>query len=277
MRIAVVAPACRIEPELAERVTALAFPAHGDRLGELYFHPQCFLSHGHFAGEDAARADAFVEVANDERFDAVWFARGGYGSCRMAEAAIARLNDAAGTKVYLGYSDLGMLLAGLYARGIGQPVHGPMPCDLKRANGEAAVRRALAWLIERDPAALEPAARDGMRTAAFNIATLSQLLGTPLQPDLTDHVLMLEDIDEHMYRIDRFLFHITGNAQVRRAAGLMLGRCSQIPENDPDFQATEEEVFAHWCGKAGLRNLGRADIGHDADNRVVPFGGVKGV
>ncbi len=254
----------------------IAFDAHGERLEELYFHPQCFLAHGHFAGDDAARRDAFVELANDDSFDAIWFARGGYGSCRMAEDALARLNKPAKRKAYLGYSDLGMLLAGLYARGIGEVAHGPMPCDLKRAHGEVALRRALAWLVDRDPHAVEPMARQ-RKAAAFNIATLSHLLGTPLQPDLTDHVLMLEEIDEHIYRIDRFLFQITANPGVRRAAGLMLGRCSQIPENDPDFQATEEEVFVHWCEKSGLPNLGCADIGHDAENKVVPFGGVRNV
>ncbi|MFP3944976.1 MAG: LD-carboxypeptidase, partial [Alphaproteobacteria bacterium] len=40
-------------------------------------------------------------------------------------------------------------------------------------------------------------------------------------------------------------------------------------------QATEEEVFAHWCERSGLPNAGRADIGHDAANKVVPFGGVR--
>ena len=56
---------------------------------EIVFHPQCFLTHNHFAGTDAERAAAFVEYANDPAFDAVWFARGGYGSCRIAEEAIA--------------------------------------------------------------------------------------------------------------------------------------------------------------------------------------------
>ena len=59
---------------------------------------------------------------------------------------------------------------------------------------------------------------------------------------------------------------------VRRAAGLMLGRCSLIPENDPDFGRSEEEVARHWCERSGIPYLGRADIGHDVDNKVVPFG-----
>ena len=61
--------------------------ARGD--AELVIHPQCFFSDGHFAGPDAARLEALREVMADERYDAIWFARGGYGSNRIAEAAAA--------------------------------------------------------------------------------------------------------------------------------------------------------------------------------------------
>ena len=80
---------------------------------------------------------------------------------------------------------------------------------------------------------------------------LSQLLGTPLQPDLAGHVLMLEEVGEAMYRIDRSLFHITSNAEIRRVAGIMLGRCSAITPNDPDFGMNEEEVARYWCAEIG--------------------------
>ena len=123
MRIAVVAPACPIDPAIADAVTALAAERFAG--AEIMFHPQCFLRSGHFAGDDRTREDAFVTVANDPGLDAVWFARGGYGTCRMAERALERLESAAGDKAYLGYSDLGMLLGGLYAAGIGRPAHGP--------------------------------------------------------------------------------------------------------------------------------------------------------
>jgi hypothetical protein len=49
------------------------------------------------------------------------------------------------------------------------------------------------------------------------------------------HVLMLEEVGEAMYRIDRSLFHITSNAEIRRVSGVMLGRCSNITPNEPDF------------------------------------------
>jgi muramoyltetrapeptide carboxypeptidase len=272
VRIGVVAPACGMESATAERVSALAAAAYGAR-AELRFHPQCFLKSGHFAGDDAARAAAFVETANDPEIDAVWFGRGGYGSNRLLETALPALGPVAGAKTYLGYSDMGALLAGLYVRHIGQVAHGPMPQDIVRPGGEAAVTRALAWLVDRDPKALEPSiGQKAWPCAAFNMAVFSAILATPWQPDLEGHVLMLEEVGEYMYRIDRFMFHITSNPDVRRAAGIRLGRCSDIPPNDPDFVLTEEQVVEGWCKRAGITYLGRADIGHDADNRIVPFG-----
>jgi muramoyltetrapeptide carboxypeptidase len=270
MRIGVVAPSTPITKELADRVQVIA--AHFTGL-EILFHPQCFLSHNHFAGTDAVRADAFAEIANDPDIDVLWVARGGYGSCRIAEDVLQRLESAAGDKIYLGYSDAGYLLGGLYDAGIGRPVHGPMPGDLRRQGGEAAISRALRFLSGADDT-VEPSLRPGEKAVAFNITVFSQLLGTVLQPDLSGHVLMLEDVSEHMYRTDRSMFHITSNPGVREVAGIRLGRCSEVPLNDPDFGETEEQVFRHWCGHAGIPYLGRADIGHDGDNRLVPFGGL---
>ncbi|GAB4519125.1 MAG: LD-carboxypeptidase [Amphiplicatus sp.] len=275
MKIAVVAPASRVAPETAEKTRALAARLYGEAAPEIHFHPQCFLSDGHFAGSDAARSAAFLEAANDPGFDAVWFGRGGYGSCRLDETLYATLNDSARRKIYLGYSDLGVVLARLYREGIGRPVHGPMPSDVNRPGGEAALARALKFLVEGDADTLEPAARSGKKVLAFNIAVLSSILGTAHEPDFSGHVLMLEEVSEYMYRIDRTLFHVTSSANVRRAAGIMLGRCSDIPENDVDFGETEEEVCRRWCARAGIAYLGRADIGHDADNKIVPFGALR--
>jgi muramoyltetrapeptide carboxypeptidase len=246
VRIGVVAPASRLEPPLADKVQELARRLYSDR-ADIVFHPQCFLSWGHFAGDDETRAKAFLEVANDSSFDALWIGRGGYGSGRIAERVIAGLTDAAGKKVYLGYSDAGALLAALYRHGFDGVAHGPMPADLNREGGEA----------------------------AFNMAVFSQLLGTPLQPDLAGHILMLEDVSEHMYRIDRAMFHITSNPAVRKVTGIKLGRCSDIPPNDPDFAQDEEEVARHWCSVSGIPYLGRADIGHDVGNKIVPFGRLR--
>jgi muramoyltetrapeptide carboxypeptidase len=271
MRIGVVATGGPLSPGVVEPVLALA--ARVDPAIRIDFHGQCFERHGHFAGTDAARADAFVQYANDESYDAVWFGRGGYGTCRIAEEAIGRLGPAARAKTYLGYSDAGYLLAGLYKAGFRHVAHGPMPGDIRL--GAEPVERALRWLARRDPDCLEPGLAAGGQAAAFNMIVFSQLLGTPLEPDLAGHVLIFEEVEEHMYRIDRTMFHISGNASVRRVAGIRLGRCAPIPPNDPEFGQSEEEVVRYWCERSGIPWLGRAEIGHDAANRIVPFGALE--
>ena len=265
MKIAIVAPSCPLKPEAAERVEAIV-AGRGDC--ELAIHPQCFLIDGHFAGPDEARLAALQEVMADPSVDAIWFARGGYGSNRIAEAAARDLPEAALGKTYLGYSDAGFLHAAFYKAGL-EVAWGPMPQDVLRDGGEAAVNRALDWLVRRDPAAVEPGLQ--APAMAFNLTVLSMLLGTPLEPDFTGVELLIEEVSEHHYEIDRLMFHLVADENVRNVRQIRLGRVSDVPHNDPPFGEEEEAIVRGWCARAGIPFGGRADIGHDARNRVVPF------
>ena len=270
MRIAIVAPSTPITPDDADAVTALARLTHPQV--ELIFADQCFAAHGHFAGDDATRRTALITMANRPDIDAIWFARGGYGASRIAAAAVAALNPVARGKAFLGYSDQGNILGALYRDGFDHVAHGPMPADIRREDGDAAVARALDWLVSRDPALVDASIRPGERAAAFNLMTFSMLLGTPLEPDLAGHVLLIEEVSEHLYAFDRAMFHVTTVLGPRGLAGLRLGRVSAVPENDRPFGIAAEEIAQHWCAVNGIAYLGRADIGHDADNKIVPFG-----
>jgi muramoyltetrapeptide carboxypeptidase len=263
--IAICAPGTPITSEDAARVRALA----KDEFPELQldFHPQCFADGGHFAGPDAMRLEALLACANSAA-DAVWFAKGGYGSNRIVAQAVERLGGRESAQQWFGYSDCGYLLAAAHKHGFARAVHGPMPVDIRRAGGEAAVRRALAWFAGGNDG-LEP--NLGSRPAvAFNLMTLAMLCGTRFLPDLTGYVVLVEEVAEHLYAIDRLFFHVTEH--LRGIAGLRLGRLSAIPENDRPFGAEPEDIARDWCERAGIPYLGRADIGHDAGNRIVPFG-----
>lgn len=270
-RVAICAPSTPFSREDAARVQALA-AEFADV--ELVFHEQCFAVEGHFAGADKVRLAAFLECANDPGFDAVWFARGGYGANRIAQEAVAGLGKAAEDKAFLGYSDGGYLLAALYRAEVGRPVHAPMPTDIRREGGEAAVRRVLAWLAG-DRSGEEPSlAGEQHPVAAFNLTTLAMLGGTPLMPGLAGHVVMVEEVSEYLYAVDRLFFHAT--AHLGGIAGLRLGRVSDVPENDRPFGQDVESIARYWCDRHSLPFLGPADIGHDAANRIVPFGLARG-
>ncbi|WP_095011295.1 LD-carboxypeptidase [Tsuneonella mangrovi] len=265
-RIAICAPGAPIRPEVSEKVTALAKSSFPHLT--LDFHPQCFAEAGHFAGIDEERLLALLDCANDPTVDAVWFARGGYGSDRIAEDAIARMNASAKKKAYIGYSDCGYLLAGLYRNRIGRPISGPMPVDVGRNDNGACVLRSLAWFAGSEEG-LEPTIGK-QPTVAFNLITLVMLSGTPLMPDLTGHVVMVEEVHEYLYAIDRLFFALM--PYLKGIAGLRLGSVTDVPENDRPFGQTAEEIAQFWCERAGVPYLGRAEFGHTADNRIVPFG-----
>ena len=107
---------------------------------------------------------------------------------------------------------------------------------------------------------------------AFNLTVLSSLLGTPLEPDFTGVDLMIEDVSEQLYRIDRTMFHVTGERE--RPAGRpgcgLAGSATSLPTT-PNLPRDEAAIVEDWCGRAGIAYGGRADIGHDAANKVVPF------
>lgn len=262
-RIAICAPSTPITREDADRVRRIAQASPSI---ELQFHDQCYRTHGHFAGHDEERLAALLECANDPAFDAVWFARGGYGANRIAADALARMDKGARHKTFLGYSDAGYLLAALYRARLGRPVHGPMPVDVRREGGDAAITRALHFFCgKRDEVEI------GTRpTAAFNLTTLAMICGTDLMPDLAGHVVMVEEVSEHLYAVDRLFFHVSQH--LRGIAGLRLGRVSGVPENDRPFGADPIEIARFWCERTGIPFLGAAAIGHDIHNRIVPFG-----
>ncbi len=265
-KVAICAPATPLERSHADAVLQLAqseFPQI-----DLHFHDQCFASEGHFAGDDAMRLEALLECANDPRYDAVWFAKGGYGSNRIAAEFLGRAEAQAGRKTYLGYSDCGTLLGALYRAGIGKPVHAPMPVDIKRDGGEQAVRRTLAWM-GGDDSGLEPGL-SGIPVAAFNLYTLAMLVGTQFMPALDGHEVLIEEVGEYEYAIDRLMFHLVEH--LHGIAGIRLGEVTAVPENDRPFGCDDEQIVQEWCARYGIDYLGRAAIGHTSANRIVPFG-----
>ena len=269
MKIGVVATGSigkRVVEAPASAFAAIAYPEV-----DLVIHPQCYEEDGHFAGSDARRAAAFLEYANDPSFAAIWFMRGGYGTNRILAEVMPRLGEAARAKTFLGYSDVGFLLAALYARGIGKAVHGPMVSDVRRANGDDTIARSLGWLARGERAGLEPGL-GGRPAAAFNLSILAALVGTPWLPDLADHVLMIEEVSEPMYAVDRLLFTVANATQLRGIAGVRLGAVSDVQDNLPAWGEPLETMIVRWCRDMGVPYLGRCEIGHTQGNRVVPFG-----
>ena len=83
---------------------------------------------------------------------------------------------------------------------------------------------------------------------------------------------MIEEVSEPLYRIDRMLFQLAHATQLKGISGVRLGRVVDVIPNDPPFAETVQQTIERWCREMSVPFLGAADIGHDADNKVVPFG-----
>jgi muramoyltetrapeptide carboxypeptidase len=275
VRIGIVAPGRRLGEATQARLEAFAAQTHLPI--ELVIHPQCQFSHGHFAGTDSQRLEAFLTAANDPTLDAIWFARGGYGAARLLQGLADGLNDHARSKVYLGYSDMGFLLSALMGMGCQYCAHGPLAGDLDRVGGEGAVLRALRFLARQGAQDIAEGLDEDQFHLAFNLTILRSLLATPWLFSPPEPVcLWLEDVGEYTYATDRSMFQLTNSAWFKdHAQDVRIGRFSHVPDNDVQFSMTSVESVTDWCRASGRPTLLGGDIGHDSDNKIVPFGRLR--
>lgn len=270
-RVAVVLPSGSPPPERLE--AGLAW-LRGAGLEVVPPRPRTPGGPSYLAGDDALRARELVEALRDSDVDAVWCGRGGVGALRTLTAIDrAGLGAALGARPevpLIGLSDATPLLLARVARG-GAAIHGPVGIQLPRMAPatDAAMR---AWL--RAPEALPTleapahAARRGTRVegevVAGNLAMLAATTGTPEQPRLAGKLLLVEDIGEPDWRIDRFLAQLERAGALEGLAGLGLGTFEGCT---PEGGA--EAVLMAWAERLDVPALAGLPFGHGAD--VMPL------
>ena len=224
---------------------------------------------GFLAGDDAARLAMLLDALGDPAVGCLWAARGGHGALRLLERAGGALLDALARrpKPVVGYSDVTALHA-LWARACVRSVHGAMVSAIGR--GDAL--RDEVWSVVAGAA---PPAWDGLAAlhggAAVeglalggNLSLVAALAGTPWQFDLRGAVLMLEDVNEAPYRVDRMLTTLRASGALRGVGAVVLGEfagCGAGPDG-----VTVEDVCRERLGDLDVPVLWGAPFGHGAVN-----------
>jgi len=219
---------------------------------------------GHLAGDDARR---FAELETALRSDskAVILARGGYGLLRFA----TRIQPA--EKLVIGYSDA-TVLHEIWRRAGLPSIHGPMCTQL--GEDPAALARLKALLQGEDAGAIEwePDTARGGRVegtlAGGNLASLASLCGTPLQPQFRDCIVLLEDLNEPPYRLDRLLTQLLMTGAFVGVKGFVIGDLTS-PGEDP---AGRTEVVAERLLSLQVPLVFEGPFGHAGRNLPVLFG-----
>lgn len=253
-RVAIVAPASPIERAACERGAREL-----ERLGFVpVLAPQVFARHGYVAGPPTVRAEALLEAFAAPEIAAIIAARGGYGSAQMLpylDPAVVRRHP----KVFIGYSDTTALLGWLTAQGL-TSFHGPMlEGRLERGPEAYDATSLLAAVTSPEPmGALTPPGLEvitsGEASGLLCGGTLTQLaasLGTPwaFRPP-EGAVLLLEDVGERPYRLDRLCTQLHQAGVFSGVRGIVLGefpRCDE-PGGTPSAREVLRALFAGFPG-----------------------------
>jgi muramoyltetrapeptide carboxypeptidase len=231
---------------------------------------------GYLAGLDRQRA------ADLEGTASLWACvRGGWGAARLLENPALALP--AGW--LLGFSDVTALLWAQRARGLPGGIHGPLLTTL--AAEPAWSQERLRQLLFGEPLAplqgqcWQPGVAEGPLLAA-NLTVATHLLGSPHCPPLQGAILVLEDVGEAPYRLDRMLTHWRLCGALQQLAGLALGRfddCDDTDCDDTDFDDTEGDGFSvaqvlhERTADLGIPVIAGLPVGHgDGGNAALPLG-----
>lgn len=266
--VAVIAPSSPFDREKFQKGVAV--------LSEIGLCPlwkdDIFASQGYLAGSDDHRARLLHDCFADPGVKGIFCARGGYGALRLLERLDWEI-VAANPKVFVGYSDVSVLLNVFYARCGFVTFHGPMMASLGEATPptrlalmEALFSDAPLTVIARKQATLWSGRSEGI-VSGGNLATLCHLLGTPYQPDFEGHILFLEDIGEPPYRIDRMLTQMRLAGCFQGVTGLALGSFKDCGPLERIYRLVED-IFADFS----IPVLAGFDAGHGEPNLVIPFG-----
>jgi muramoyltetrapeptide carboxypeptidase len=266
--LAVVAPASPISREAFDAGAAVL--ATGGL--HLVHGPEIFATRPYTAAADRAAARRLVQVIVDPAIKGIICARGGYGTIRLLEHLDLTLLTEH-PKYFLGFSDITTLLCLFGQRGGVVTYHGPTVAHLAEIWPEAQehCRRLLMKpspepLCFTDLQVLAPGTAQGPLLGG-NLAILCSLLGTPFAPTLAGHILLLEDYNEPLYRIDRLLQQLRLSGRLQGVQALVLGGftgCGPLPQI--------WELFAALGADLGLPVLAGLPVGHQPDNYTIPLG-----
>jgi muramoyltetrapeptide carboxypeptidase len=240
-----------------------------------------FARHGHLAGRDAARAADLNRLLRDPDIRCVLLARGGYGAMRLAAEVDwdAMRRD---PKIFAGFSDATFLHLGFAARAGVRTLHGP---NLQGMGGPAGagLRRWVAWVTTPDLP--EKARALGLsrriagpggtargRVMGGNLMLLDYAVGTNLMPSLKGALLVLEEVGESPYRIDRMLTHLRLTGALQGIRGVALGSFQGCRPRAGYPELPLRAVLAERLGGLGVPVRGGLPVGHGARNAAFPLG-----
>ena len=234
---------------------------------------------GYFAGDSAARWHDVEWALTSKHIDGIWCLRGGYGAARLLPMLTAPLIREH-RKPLLGYSDITAMHAAWGHAGL-ISFHAP----IARTALTAFTRDSLIRTVQRGhdgcgPLGAATVLRRGAATGRLtggNLALAASLCGTPWALDCRGAIVVLEDVNEATYRIDRMLTQLRLSGTLNGCVALVFGQCTDCPEAADHGSRTLEAVVQECADLLHVPAVCGVPIGHIADQWTLPLGAMATV
>lgn len=279
-RLALIAPASAIAEDVLEATLAQL-----DVLGIRYHLGQHVRArHRYLAGTPEQRLEDLHQAFSLPDISAVWCLRGGYGCAQLVEAIDWQLLQQASPRPLIGFSDLSILLSAFQQHGL-PAIHGPVATTLghQALSAPGGQRERLAstqalWALlkgQHQPLPLRhisgPAHAIDGRLQGGNLTALASVCGTDAELRLLeDSILILEDVGEPYYRLERSLWQLLNSFAGQRPRAVCLGSFTDCPRRGVHHSL--EQIIGEYLAPLGIPLYGELPSGHGDSNYPWPYG-----
>lgn len=272
-RVALVAPAGPLKPGDLDRAITNAKTLGWEPVVGTYADEK----QDYFAGPDELRLGDFNAALRDDSIAAIWCLRGGYGAMRLLEhldyKALKRT-----PKAIVGFSDITAIHSAVALKAELCSIHGPTARGVLTPFSEKSLRAVTSR--REQPAGVAPNAvtlvggKARGRLVGGNLSILAALHGTPFQPIYDGAILVLEDVGEAPYRIERMLLQLRLSGDLQKCAGLAFGQFTN-PTEDASIGGTSRtvaDVLAEAARIANVPAIAGIPLGHIEEQWSLPLG-----
>ena len=269
-KIAIAAPARKVSPEEME----YAIHWLHDNGFESVFDERLYSVENIAAGSDALRASIIQEYMDRDDIDAIWMARGGYGSIRIIDR-IDFTKFVKHPKPIIGFSDVTVFHGKLSRLGI-PSIHASMPHILANKTPEAL--QSLINALTGKPLHYEWRER-GNTTCTINglivggnLSVLCGMLGSNSFPETDGRILFIEEVDEYIYHVERMMYALKRAGKLQNLKALIVGGLTDIHDNPDPFGKPVEQAIFDVVKDYNYPVIFGFPAGHQPDNRAIILG-----
>lgn len=238
----------------------------------------CFaIDKNYLAAPDADRLDDLQQMLDDKSIVAIFCGRGGYGTTRILDQLDFE-KFVRNPKWIIGFSDITALHLKIHQLGF-QSIHGCMPSQYSKPEYEESVESLRQILFANShPIIAEKGNsynRNGIgkgQVIGGNLSLLADSLGTASAPDTTGKILIVEEVDELRYKIDRMMMQLKRAGKLSQLSGLVVGHMTNLKDTERPFNFTMEEIMLDKVSEYSYPVAFNFPIGHEAPNLAWRYG-----